>query len=91
MNHKAFWEKYIALTSDDESRAFLKNYLFSLPPAEMKKWLLSEAQSIIADLKKQLNDLSINETWKTDIKDQLEKVAWNVEYVANLSLPRKAA
>ena len=73
MNHKAFWEKYISLASEEESKQYLKNYVFSLPPAEMKKWLLSEAQSIIADLKKQLNDPSISEIWKKSTKEQLEK------------------
>ena len=51
MNHKAFWEKYIAIASEEESKQYLKNYVFSLPPAEMKKWLLGETQAIAADLK----------------------------------------
>lgn len=91
MNHKAFWEKYIALSSEEESRQFLKNYLFSLPPAEMKKWLLSEAQSIIADLKKQLNDPSVSEKWKVALKEQFETAALNIEHLSSLNLHRKAA
>jgi hypothetical protein len=57
MNHNAFWQNYIAIASEEESRQYLKNYLFSLPPTEMKKWLLCEAQSIISDLKKQLTEI----------------------------------
>ena len=91
MNHKAFWEKYITLPSDEESKQFLKNYLFSLPAAEMKKWILSEVQSIVTDLKKQLNDPTVSETWKTDLKKHVETAAFNIENLKDLKLPRKAA
>ena len=74
MNHKAFWEKYISLASEEESKQFLKNYIFSLPPAKMKKWLLGETQAIAADLKQQLNDPSVSEVWKMTLMQQLDAV-----------------
>ncbi len=91
MNHKSFWEKYISIASDEESKAYLKTYLFSLPPLEMKKWILSEAQSIIMDLKKQLYDPNVAETWKTTLKEQLETAVLNIEHLSNISHTRKAA
>ncbi len=91
MNHKAFWEKYIALSSEEESKQFLKNYLFSLPPAEMKRWILSETQSIVVDLKKQLNDPTVSENWKTNLKQQFETAVMNIEHLATLNVPLKAA
>ena len=91
MNHKSFWEKYLSITSDEASQAYLKSYLFSLPPVEMKKWLLSETQSIVVDLKQQLNDPNVSETWKTTLKEQLEKTVLNIEHLANVRHSRKAA
>ena len=74
MNHKAFWEKYIAIASEEESKQYLKNYVFSLPPTEMKKWLLGETQAIATDLKQQLNDPSVSEAWKMTLMQQLDAV-----------------
>ena len=74
MNHKAFWEKYISIASEEESKQFLKNYVFSLPSVEMKKWLLGETQAIAADLKQQLNDPSVSDAWKTTLMQQLDAV-----------------
>jgi hypothetical protein len=91
MNHNTFWEKYLALSSEEESRQYLKNYLFSLPPVEMKRWILSETQSIVADLKKQINDPSVSENWKTALKEQFETAILNIEHLSSVNLHRKAA
>ena len=91
MDHKIFWEKYLSIVSDEESQAYLKRYLFSLPPLEMKKWLLSEAQSIVIDLKQQLHDPSVSETWKTTLIEQLKTSVLNLEHFKNVSPIPKAA
>lgn len=91
MNHKAFWDAYLSLESEEESRQYLKNYLFSLPPAEMKNWLLNETQSICLDLKKQLLDPTVSELWKQQLKEQIRHTAFNVDQLSPLHEARKAA
>ncbi len=91
MNHKAFWEKYITIASDEEARVFLKNYLFSLPPMEMKKWILSEAQSIMAELKHQLNDPSVDDMWKKETKEKLQSAFVNIENLKKICIARGKA
>ena len=91
MNHIAFWEKYIALSSEEESKQFLKSYLFSLPPAEMKKWLLSETHTIVSDLKAQLNDPTVNDTWKADLTKQITSSVLTIEQLASWKRQNKAA
>ena len=91
MNHKIFWEKYLSIVSDEESQAYQKSHLFSLPPLEMKKWLLSEAQAIVIDLKKQLQDPSVSETWKTTLIEQLQTSVLNLERFENINQTHKAA
>ena len=91
MNHTAFWEKYIAIASEEESKMFLKNYLFSLPPTAMKKWLLSEAQTVVSELKTQLNDPTVNDTWKTALTKQIKSSVLTIEQLATWKSQNKAA
>jgi superfamily I DNA/RNA helicase len=91
MTNNAFWEKYFTIVSDSESKQFLKDYLFSLPPNEMKNWLLSNTQSIVEDLKGHLQDPSVSEAWKADFKEQLKNSVFNIQNIEKFDSQRKAA
>ena len=78
MNHAEFWEKYAQLAADD-AQQFLKKYLFSLPPDDMKAWLLTDAKSLFAELKRDLDDPSVNPDWKRQIRADLSNARWNLE------------
>lgn len=88
MTNNTFWDTYFTIVSDSESKQFLKDYLFSLPPKEMKTWLLSNTQSIVEDLKVQLQDPSVSEAWKADFKEQLKNSVFNIK---KFDAQRKAA
>lgn len=91
MDNRTFWEKYLSIVSDAESKQFLRDYIFSLPPDEMKTWLLSNTQSIVEDLKVQLQDPSVSDAWKSDFKEQLKNNILAIKNFDHFSSQRKAA
>jgi hypothetical protein len=46
---------------------------------------------VFADLKKQLNDPTVSDNWKTALKEQFSRATLNIEHLSNLHLHNKAA
>ena len=90
MNHKIFWEKYLNLASEEEQMKWLKTYMFSLPPQEMKTWIVSDVQSLFAELKQDLNDPNVSDDWKKSIATDISKIGFSLESL-KISLRQKKA
>jgi superfamily I DNA/RNA helicase len=90
MKHTEFWKKY-ALLEGRDAQAFLKTYLFSLSPEEMKTWILSETKNLVSELKKDFDDPSVNKAWKQKINSDLRVATSNLAHQKQANFATKVA